>query len=231
MKRNYAVRGVLCFVVFAVGVALCSPAMAGNASGIKKVAIVSFTVSDVAGSVRAGSVGSTPVAKLMDDKVNDMLVDAEKKLGRKWTVAAAAGFIDNAAYRNAGVERTLTVFVPRLKGRDMPVFTQVSKEIKSGKLDPEKAKQLCKALQVDAVVLIFSEWSAKTGGFVPTTKALTKNVLTIWNSNGDMVIKERVDMVGKKTLGVSGMKAVNEQTIGEWSDSFSRAMDKIIESI
>lgn len=231
MKRNYIVLATRCLMVIAACFVLGSSAEAGDTSGIKKVAIVSFTVSDVAGSVRAGSVGSTPVAKLMNDKVNDMLADAEKKLGRKWSVVKASSFIDNAGYRNAGVERTLTVFVPRLNGKDMQVFTQVSKEIKSGKLDPGKAKQLCQALQVDAVVLIFSEWSAKTGGFVPTTKAITKNIVTVWNSKGDMVTKERVDMVGKKTLGVSGMKAVNEQTIGEWTDSFSRAMDKIVGSL
>jgi hypothetical protein len=185
----------------------------------------------VAGSVRGGSIGKTSVPELIRGTVTGMLNDAEKKLGKKWKVTKVSGFIDNAAYRKAGVPKTLTVFVPKVNGRDMPVFTEVSKEIKGGKIDPQKAKQLCKALNVDAVVLIFSEWSAKTGSFVPTTKAITKNVVTVWDSSGEQVIKKRVDTVGKKTLGASGIKAVNKETIGEWRASFSTSMDKIVSSL
>jgi len=208
-----------------------STAQSGEGSSIKKVAIVSFTVSDVAGSVRSGSVGSTSVPTLIKNTVNGMLNDAEKKLGKKWAVTKVSGFIDNAVYRKAGVPKTLSVFVPKVNGRDMPVFTEVSKEIKGGQLDPQKAKQLCKALNVDAVILIFSEWSAKTGSFVPTTKAITKNVFTVWDKNGEQVIKKRVDTVGKKTLGAGGIKAVNKETIGEWHESYKVSLDKIISSL
>jgi hypothetical protein len=218
-------------IVIMTGFVSSSAALGGEGSSIKKVAIVSFSVSDVAGSVRGGSIGKTSVPELIRGTVTGMLNDAEKKLGKKWKVAKVSGFIDNAAYRKAGVPKTLTVFVPKVNGREMPVFTEVSKEIKGGKIDPQKAKQLCKALNVDAVVLIFSEWSAKTGSFVPTTKAITKNVVTVWDSSGEQVIKKRVDTVGKKTLGASGIKAVNKETIGEWRASFNTSMDKIVSSL
>ncbi len=38
-------------------------------------------------------------------------------------------------------------------------------------------------------------------------------------------------MVGKKNLGFSGVKAVNEKTIGEWRESYENSLDKIIGSL
>jgi hypothetical protein len=222
---------VLCMIAIAAGLAAGSIARSADTASMKKVAIVSFTVSDVAGTVRGGSVGSTPVSELIKGTINGMLNDAEKKLGKKWTVIKVSSFIDDAGYQKQGVPRTLTVFVPKVNGRDMPVFTEVSKEIKGGVIESQKAQQLCKALNVDGVVLLFSEWSTKTGSFVPTNKAITKNVFTVWDSSGKQVFKKRVDTVGKKTLGAGGIKAVNKDTIGEWRNSFNDSLDKIISSL
>lgn len=230
MKKKIVAVVVLCLLL-AVTFISGSIAFAKDGGAIKSVAIISLSVSDVGGSVNTGSIGSTPVSELITSAVNDMLADAENKLGAKWKVQKTAGFIDNAAYRKASVEKTLTVYQPKVSGKEMPVFTQVSKEIKGGVMDSEKAKELCKALNVDGVVLIFSEWASKTGGFIPTTKALTKNILSVYDVNGKQVIKERVDMVGNKTLGVSGFKAVNQETIGEWRDAYNRALDKILGSL
>jgi len=230
MKKNF-VLAVLCSLVVLVGLVSGPDAFAKDTGSIKSVAIVSLTVSDVGGSVNAGSIGSTPVAELITATVNNMITDAENKLGNKWKVTKVSSFIDNADYKKAGVEKTLTVFSPKVDGKEMPVFTQVSKEIKGGIIDAQKAKDLCKALNVDGVVLIFSEWLSKTGGFVPTTKAMSKNILSIWDSNGKQVAKERVDMVGNKTLGMGGFKAVNQETIEEWRDSYNRALDKIVSSL
>jgi len=231
MKRFLVALAVLCSLLAFVGFVSDPNALAKDMSSIKSVAIVSLSVSDVGGSVQSGSVGSTPVSELISGTVSNMLTDAEKKLSSKWTVVKASTFIDNADYRKAGVEKTLTVYLPKVNGKEMPVLTQVSKEIKGGIIDPQKAKDLCKALNVNAVVLIFSEWASKTGGFVPTTKALSKNILSVWDSNGNQVVKERIDMVGNKTLGVGGIKAVNQETIEEWRDSYNRALDKIIGSL
>jgi len=231
MKKSILKLAMLCSVATVFCFSSSSTALAEDASKLKNVAIVSISVSDLGGSVKGGSIGSTPVAKLIDDAVNAMVDDAEAKLGAKWNMVKVSTFIDNAGYRKASVEKTLTLYVPQVNGKEMPVFTQVSKEIKGGILDAEKAKELCKALNVDGVVLIFSEWASKTGGFVPTTKALTKNILTVWDSSGNKVINKRVDTVGNKTLGVGGFKAVNEETINEWRDSYNRSLDEIIKSL
>jgi hypothetical protein len=231
MKKSVLKLAILCSLFSLSCFVSSSTVLAEDATNLKNVAVVSLSFSDVGGSVQSGSIGSTPVSKLISNTVNEMLNDAETKLGGKWHMVKASSFIDNAGYLKPGVEKKLTVTVPQINGKEMPVFTQVSKEIKGGIIDAEKAKELCKALSVDGVVLIFSEWTAKTGGFVPTTKALTKNILTVWDSSGNMVVKKRVDTVGKKTLGVSGFKAVNEETIGEWRDSYSRSLDEIISSL
>ncbi len=231
MKKSILKLAMLCSVATVSCFGLSSTAFAGDAPKLQNVAIVSLSVSDVGGSVQGGSIGSTPVSKLINDAVNTMVDDAEKKLGAKWNMVKVSSFIDNAGYRKPSVEKTLNVFVPQVNGKEMAVFTQVSKEIKGGILDAEKAKELCKALNVDGVVLIFSEWASKTGGFVPTTKALTKNILTVWDSSGNKVINKRVDTVGNKTLGVGGFKAVNEETINEWRDSYNRSLDEIIKSL
>lgn len=231
MRKAFFNFVIVSLLVIATGFVSSSIVSAGEGAGIKKIAIASFTVSDMAGTVRVGSVGAKSVPKLISGAINGMLNDAEKKLGHKWKVTATSSFIGSAGYRKQGVPKTLTVYVPKINGMDMPVFTQESKEIKSGTIDPQKAAALCKALNVDGIVLIFSEWSAKTGNFVPTTKAITKNVFTLYDRSGRQVFKKRVDTVGKNTIGASHIKAVNDKTIGEWRDSFKISMDKIVGSL
>ena len=231
MKKSLLKLALLCSLATLSSFVSSSIVLAADSPKLTTVAVVSLSVSDLGGSVQSGSIGSTPAAKLITGAVNDMLNDTEKILGGKWTVVKASTFIDNPGYRKPAVEKTLTVYVPQVNEKEMAVFTQVSKEIKGGILDAEKAKELCKALNVDGVVLIFSEWASKTGGFVPTTKALTKNILTVWDSSGNKVINKRIDTVGNKTLGVGGFTAVNEETIGQWRDSFNRSLEEILKSL
>jgi len=202
-----------------------------DTSSISRIAVVSMSISDWGGSIKMGGVGTTPVAKLMAKTANKMLTDTEEKLGSKWQVVKASSFVGSGNYQKLGTEKTLSVIVPKVNGKEMAVFTQVSKEIKGGQIAPQIAMNLCKALKVDAVALVFSEWTVKTGGIVPMTKAVTKNIFTIWDANGKQLTKKRVDMMGSKSLGAFGVKAVNENTISEWHASYDKAMNKILASI
>ena len=230
MKRNF-ISVLILFVMALSGCVASSMGPKGDLSSVKRVAVVSFSVSDWGGSVKYGSVGKTPVHKLLESAVNKMLTDTEEMLSQKWSVVKAETFVKESKYQRLGVEKTLSVYVPKVKGKEMAVFTQVSGEIKSGKIDPQTAINLCKALSVDGVVLVFSEWTTKTGGMIPMTKAVTKNVVTIWDKNGRLASKKRVDNMGRKALGGFGVKAVNENTITEWCASFNTAMGKIVSSI
>lgn len=200
------------------------------ASPIKKVAIASFSVSDYGGSVRGGSVGRDSVVKLMQKNVSSLLSSTEKALSKRFKVKKVSTFVGKKAYKKLASKKVLNVITPKVGRKSMPVFTTVSGEIKGGTIKSETAIKLCKALKVDAIVLIFSEWTIRTGGFIPLTKSLTKNVFTMWDRDGNLIAKKRIDKIGQKTLGAMGIKAVNKSTITEWGDSTRRALDEIISS-
>jgi len=224
--------GLLCLAVILV---FTGCGGGGNVSTlpaqINRVALVSLSVSDWGGSVKFGSVGSEGTERLIYSGLAEMVDYTEQKLAGKWQVKKVSSFIGQPGYRNLGVERTLTAYLPKIGGRDMPIFTQVSRELKSGTITPDLAKKLCSALDVDAVALVFSEWTAKTGGIVPTTKAVSKNIITLWDSNGRKILNKRVDMMGTRTIGAYGVKAMNQETVLEWTDSFKRSLDRIFSGI
>ncbi len=230
MKRCFFLSvglGIILLVAGCVG--------SGNVSTISpqvnRVALVSLSVNDWGGSVKFGSVGSEDAERLIYSGLEDMVDYTEQKLAGKWQVTKVAGFIGRPEYRKIGVERTLTAYLPKIDGNNMPIFTQVSKELKSGTISADKARELCKIIDVDAVALVFSEWTYKTGGIVPTTKAVSKNIITIWDNNGREILHRRVDMMGKRTIGAYGVKALNQDTILEWTDTFKRSLDKIFAGI
>lgn len=211
----------------------CAFLSAPNEDGttINKIAIVSFAVSDWSGSVRAGNLEAALVAKLITTTATKMLEDTEALLATKWNVVKVSSFIKSNTYRGLSSTVDLSVIVPKINGQEMSVFTDVSSEIKAGEIDSQIAMNLCEALDVDGVALIFSEWTVNTGGAVPMTRAVTNNVFSVWDINGRLHTKKRVDMMGNKPLVLNGFKAVNENTISEWQNSFNRAMDRIIHSI
>lgn len=230
MKRVFVLLGCLGIILLVSGCA-----GSGNVSTISpqvnRVALVSLSVSDWGGTVKFGSVGSENTESLIYSGLEEMVDYTERKLADKWQVAKVSGFIGRPEYRKLGVERTLTAYLPKIGGKDMPIFTQVSKELKSGTISADKAEKLCKALGVDAVALVFSEWTFKTGGIVPTSKAVSKNIITIWDNNGRKILHKRVDMMGNRTIGAYGVKAMNQDTVLEWTDTFKRSLDKIFAGI
>ncbi len=231
MKRTLLMPALIALILSLCG-CLASSAKLGDNPEVKKVAVISLAVSDWGGSIKMGAVGGEKVDKLIRDSLNDMLTYTEQQLATRWEVKKTASFVKSSGYRQQGVERQLlSVLVPSPGGQPMTIFTNVSKEIKTGIIDPAKAKALCTALQVDAVVLVFSEWTTKTGGVVPTTKAVSKNILSVWDKNGQKLVTKRVDMMGTRTLGAMNVKAVNQETISEWSDTYKKSVARILQEI
>ena len=72
----------------------------------------------------------------------------------------------------------------------------------------------------DFMLVIYSEWAVKTGSFVPTSKPLTKNVVSIFNAAGKQVFKGRLDKMGPKTLGAFATVYVDEETIDYWANAY-----------
>lgn len=194
---------------------------------IKKVAVVSLAVSDWGGSVKGGGIGGD-MNKTLQNATNKMLKDTESRLSKDFKVVKASSFLGKKAYKKQTEKLLLTAYVPEVKGKRLGVFTKDSRSLKRGELSPEKAKALCKTLGVDAVCLVFSEWTVKTGGFVPLTKAVSKNIVSLWDANGQKVFTRRVDKMGSKVIGGMGIKAVTKDTVNEWTGTYNVALDTIL---
>jgi hypothetical protein len=102
-----------------------------------------------------------------------------------------------------------------------------SQLIKAG-LDATQAQALAKASGADLVAVIYSEWAVATGRFVPTAKALTKNVVSIYAATGEVVYHARRDQVGNQTLGAWGRVIVDEKTIDQWVASYDLALATLL---
>lgn len=205
-----------------------APACAKGKLEATSLAVVSLSVSDWGGMVRASNWKGSPTQALMQKETAEMVAFTEAELGKRWQVKPVKQFIGDPAFRKLAVEHQLSAILPEIGGHELPLFTADTKALKKCDIDPETAKALCAALKVDAVVVVFSEWASKTGGFVPTTKAVAKNLVGVWDASGKKVAFDRVDMMGEKTLGAYGGMTVDETTIGEWTNAYQKSLVKIL---
>ncbi len=220
---------ILALFIPLLALAGCAPKAKLKANpDLKKVAIVSLAVSDWGGSVNANSIGSESVRTLVQNATGKMLTFTERELGNIWQVKRVDSFITDSQYRKAAADIRVSVHSPRLDGKEMPLF---GAGFKKGDITPEKAKNLCKTLDVDAVVLVFSEWTTATGGYVPTTKARSKNVVAFWDKHGKKIYFRRIDVQGRKTIGAFNIKAVNRETIEQWTDGYEEALRRMFASL
>jgi hypothetical protein len=219
-------KALLIALLSSIALVGCSAPKANlkNNPALKKVAVVSLAVSDWGGTVNTNSVGRESVGNLMQNATVKMIALTEKELANHWQVKKVETFIGDAKYRKAAEDIRVSTHSPIIKGKEMPLF---GAGFKRGDITPEKAKELCAALGVDAVVLVFSEWTAVTGGMVPITKALSKNVVSFWDSKGEKIYFRRIDIQGRKPLGAFNVKAVNQETINQWSDGYEEALKKM----
>ena len=109
----------------------------------------------------------------------------------------------------------------------MPLFSKNRKQMVKARIDKKVAQGLAEVTGADFLMIIYSEWAVATGSWVPTSKALTKNVLSIYDSKGKQVYKNRVDQMGTHTLGGAGRVVVNESTIDEWVESYKTGITKM----
>jgi hypothetical protein len=192
-----------------------------------KVAVVSMTVNDFGGTLQATS--SSDVGDLITKKMNEMLGIAETRLGQSWTVVPAAGFVGTDGYKSLTSGQLFDgVYGPKLPEGALLSFASKRGELVKTQLDPTTAARLCSSLGVDLVVLVYSEWATRTGGVVPTTKALTKNVIGIYDSQGRQLYQGRKDVVGDKNLGAFGNAVVDEETMNVWVRAYSQGLAKMI---
>ncbi len=222
---------VLLGVVFVALIAGCvkTQAVKAPAAPINKVALVSLSVSNWGGTVTGTSGSNAAAGRLIDSTLSSLLSDTEGKLSGIMHVTRVSSFIGSGAYRGMASKDALGTFSPKVNGVPMPIFAKDNGQLIAAGLPPEVAKKLCADLKVDGVVVVYSEWSYSQGHFVPTKRALAKNVVSVWDRGGNLVFNKRVDTDGAGVLG--GPYApivVNEGTISQWAGAYKKGLEQII---
>jgi hypothetical protein len=152
-----------------------------------------------------------------------MLEFAEETFAAGWEVVPASSFVTKPEFiALAGEQRD--VGSPMFDGIYMPLLSKNRKQLVKAMIDQDVALVLIDVTGADFLVIIYSEWATKTGQFVPTTKPLTKNVVSIYDSAGKQEFKGRIDKMGTKTLGAYGSVYVDNDTIDVWVDSFKKSL-------
>jgi hypothetical protein len=194
---------------------------------IHKVALATFTVRNW-GDMVSGTAGNAKATELINNMLAGLLVSTENKLAGVKHINKMSNFIDNPGYRSLNVKSEIDLMLPRVNGTPVVNFSRSEGDVVSANLTPEAAKKLCATLQVDAVVVVYSEWAWAVGHFVPTRRALAKDVVTVWDRNGNLVFSKRVDEQGEGVLGGPyGPIVVNEGTIKQWGGAYLKALDPI----
>ncbi len=198
---------------------------------INKVAIASFAVANWRNSV-TGSEGAEKAAQLINSTLTGLIDLTEARLAGVMHVTRVGSFVRNPSYHNLGVKSDLMILVPKVNGVAMPVFTNDQNEMIAATIKPEIARKLCASLKVDAVLVVYSEWALQQGMMVPTRKALAKDVITIWDRDGNLVFQKRVDSMGDRNVGVAfGPTKTNPETIKEWSIAYMKGFDAMLPEI
>lgn len=203
----------------------------GEDPAIRKVAVVSLTVSNWRGIGINGMFGTASSEQIVQAGTAELLRISEEELSKRWQVVPTQNFNAAPAFRNLEAAASYRVLTPLVVGAPLPVFAPTIKDLLKGNIDAEKARALCTVLGVDAVVIIFSDWTTKTGSMFPTIKAVTKNVVTIWDAKGNKRFAERRDMVGKKAIGSHRLYELSEETLGEWISTYQASFAALMPPI
>ncbi len=204
--KNVLLRNLLLFgVALMLAVTGCrGPQMGAQKNAMKagtdykSVAVVSFSINNY-GQFGTGGVINPA---LIDSTLSQLVKKTEKILSEKLVVKPASTFVKNKAYRDLSIGQVKSgLLAPKFNGVEMPSFSNERRDIVKGILPAQTAKDLCRVLGVDAVVLVYSEWMIDSGKFVPTIKALTKNCFAMYGKDGQQMFYDRKDMRGSRVIG------------------------------
>ena len=189
----------------------------GQANQGKKIAVISISANNFGNSLQGWN--SADTKELMAGRLNQMLDHTEQLLSKDWTVVKAATFAEKPDYQAlAGEQRD--VGLPRFGKVSMPLFSKDRNQLVKAAINKEVAEKLAKAIGADFLLIVYSEWAVATGKFVPTSKALAKNVVSVFDAGGNQVYSDRKDVVGERTLGGMGQVHVDAKSIDQWVDAY-----------
>jgi hypothetical protein len=187
----------------------------------RSIAVVSLAVNDFGNSLQGWN--STLTGDLMTSRAATMVQIAEGQLANRFNVVPAAAFVASPAYLSVPQGRH-EVGAPVFAEGPMPVFALSRGDLVRAELRPEQAQALAQATGTDFIAVVYSEWGVATGGMIPTSKALAKTIVTIYDADGVRVASQRDDERGERTLGAFGRVVVDENSIDEWVGAFERSV-------
>ena len=190
------------------------------------IAVVSLSINDYNGALQGWN--ATRTGDIMTSRAAQMVGMVEARLSQRYTVIPASAFVATPAYQQVP-SVPYDVAVPFINGVPMLTFGPSRGELVGARVTPDQAAMLCQATGAQYIAIIYSEWGVATGGFIPTSKALTKTVVSIYDQTGLHVAQQRLDARGERTLGALGMVAVNDGTIDEWVNAYDRSLASMIE--
>jgi hypothetical protein len=209
---------------------LSSAVMAGNIGSFalqnkgKSIAVVSVSANNYGGSLQGWNSANT--SDLMGSKLNQMVGVIESLLAKDLTVVNTASFAGKDDIQVlAGEQRE--VGLPVFDGKTLPLFSKNRKQLVKAEVDQDVAMKLAKITGADYILIAYSEWAVATGRFVPTSKALAKNVVSIYDASGKQVYSGRADTQGDKTLGAFAAVVVDQNSIGEWVDAYDKGLHQL----
>ncbi len=215
-RRIYMAIIALALIPFSAQAASYLPKLVA-ANPDKKIAVVSISANNFGGSLQGWNDANS--SDLMGGRLNSMLEFTEKTFSAGFEVIPTSSFANKTEFiALAGEQRD--VGAPMFDGMYMPLFSKNRKQLIKAMVDKDVALALIEITGADFLLIVYSEWAVKTGGFIPTSKPLTKNVISIYDSSGKQVFKGRIDKMGRKTLGAMGNVVVDENTIDHWASAY-----------
>ena len=187
----------------------------------KSIAVVSVSANNFGGSLQGWN--SANASDLMGAQLNQMVGIMETLFSKDWTVVPAATFAGKDEFQVLAGERR-DVGLPVFDGKTMPLFAKDRKQMVKAAVDKDVAVKLAKIAGADFILIAYSEWAVATGRFVPTSKALAKNVVSIYDAEGKQVYFDRADTQGDKTLGAFSSVVVDQNTIAEWVLAYNKGI-------
>ena len=219
-RRIYMAIIALVLIPFSAQAASFLPKLIAENPG-KKIAVVSISANNYGGSLQGWNDANS--SDLMGERLNSMLEFTEKTFSAGFEVVPASSFANKTEFiALAGEQRD--VGSPSFDGMYMPLFSKSRKQLVKAMIDKDVASALTEITGADFLLIVYSEWTVKTGRFVPTSKPLTKNVISIYDSSGKQVFKGRIDKMGAKSLGAFNSVVVDENTIDHWADAYKGAI-------
>jgi hypothetical protein len=222
---------ILGVVVVLVSVSCRRQSLSGLATETqgRSLAVVSLSINDFNQALKqhGWNWSSVRTSTLITGQAANMVRGVEQQFARHWKVIPAESFVGRAEYqRLAGPPRE--VAVPMFGNAYMPLFGNDRDDLVSARVDPGKIKALAAITHADLIAVVYAEWGVETGGFVPTSKALSKNVLSIFSSSGEPLYHGRADIVGERTLGAFRHVFIDENSINDWGNAFSSGIAELL---